>query len=388
MGFLRKTSVSLDIKQTVISLWFRIPASAAAAVLARDTGIYNGFPVMIGTIPLITFGTQQSGDILSVVAVNAGDCPPGFPNYGSDVGSVDSFPEPPTFIGVQFLPSGVGGADDSYGYLTLNIATANTSLMSSIQEISPSGTCNLLPSPEFTFDTFDASSNLENSHENFGNSFLAGPHVTTDEWHHILLSWDIGSECSAVGGDTPSVDTDSQMWCAFDAVNKNESNLPGGCWIGDKDGTGLGDPNSIFSNNAALAIGFAERETGTPSSSSTFSSDLPCDTIWIPGPPTVTRGSSPTGDTETIAPVQLVEMAECLVFTGVTLDTSDADNVAAFVTAGGTPADPGLSRALLGQAPDIEFRKRSDWIAGVNRGTLGTFAKVGTINPYSGIPSL
>lgn len=108
--------------------------------------------------------------------------------------------------------------------------------------------------------------------------------------------------------------------------------------------------------------------------------------------------------------IRQVQMAELQVFTGVTLDTSVEENRRAFINARGEPVDPlyGLEKAhgifgpatpnatpsppikLLGKAPDISLtRKASNWSSGVNLGSAKVgFERTGRIRPVTPDPVL
>ncbi len=390
MGNLTKTTLDLDLKKAVISIWFRIPTEAAEIVLARgNTGA--GFAVLDTVLPLLTFGAQQQGRIYNVTGVDAGECPPTVHHFGSVEGDSYLYPESPSCIGVQY--NDIDGS--SAGQLFVHIQTADNPVLVNIQQLDPTGSCSGPPSFIFTFDSVDGSYIFQSQHDYIAGSarrgaLAGGWDVTPDEWHHALISWDLGAGNSAHGADNDVggvIDTTSTMWCGFDDVNRNGLGLPSN-WVGNVTGDSLGDPNAVLSAGAARAIGLGGTHVfGTPTASVTFTS-VPTSPISIPGPLTLDRATDFLGNDETFDANQLVEMAELQIFSGVTLDTSVLENRRAFVTETGTPAAASLASALLGKAPEVYFHGHTNFKNGTNLGTIGAFTPTGTINPFTPGPSL
>jgi hypothetical protein len=92
-------------------------------------------------------------------------------------------------------------------------------------------------------------------------------------------------------------------------------------------------------------------------------------------------------------------LAELQIFTGVTLDTTLVTARRAFVDADGNPVDPEDAEEFMGKRPEILLHGSSDWIDGLNTGSIGLdnedkivpsgqFTPTGTILEYTPDPSL
>src|SRR5262249_18087171 len=137
--------------------------------------------------------------------------------------------------------------------------------------------------------------------EYFGNSdvqesgSLGGyPDIKADTWHHLLISWDLKSDIS-------------KMWCALDDVNKSGADLPA-----------MNDP-SLGPNDHLSIVPFIYLGTDTPAILSLGLSDVPSALVQLPAPQSAKASdpqSSVPGAIISIAPIQMVELAELQIFSG------------------------------------------------------------------------
>jgi hypothetical protein len=222
-----------------------------------------------------------------------------------------------------------------------------------------------------------------------------GPAVAFDQWHHLLLSWDLGSRNAshgAPGGADPasSVDESSKMYCAIDGQDQSGNNLPA---------FNLGDPNAMVSYLTYQTAG-SPMEPGSGDSTPTnivvggateppsyeviFNNGIQADGIFIPAEPQYARGTGPEGAANvagtSIRPIYRIELAELYIFEGRVF-TSDQVHI---FMGGGIPTD---ARGIIQNYQPTIARAGSsnNWLSGDNTGQLvGDFSRVGTITPYSG----
>jgi hypothetical protein len=254
--------------------------------------------------------------------------------------------------------------------------------------------------------------------------------VTPDEWHHVLLSFDIGGTVSSTGqsaGGSQTVSSTCSMWVSFDDVNYSGDDMPtqGHVYAGDLTGVTPIAPNNIITKNAWNTF---ETSNGTPFSGSFVALTGFQGTTTVSGysalPPTYSFSPTklpcnkqPMGlpaSAEMVDHILNVEMAEFQMFTGVTLDTSVETNRRAFITAKLTPVtsvsaslpvDPTAGvdpTALINPAPPIKLlgkppafalvNRSSNWIRGLNTGTSAKGApsmkSKGKIVPYFPSPKV
>lgn len=198
--------------------------------------------------------------------------------------------------------------------------------------------------------------------------------IVEDAWNHALISFDISGSSSATYPEVSGVFTLSSD-CAFSWALNNVSKVNGSIqpsggsvWSAN----GISDPKIIIPQGLIDYLGGPDGLTGGYSGMTIASSGNP---IGIPS--TVEFGGN----------VRNIQMADVQVFTDVTTDASVTDNLRAFITVTGNPADPALAAALLGKQPEI-LLTGSDWTAGRNKGTIGNFEADGTIFAYSTPPHL
>jgi hypothetical protein len=261
-----------------------------------------------------------------------------------------------------------------------------------------------------------------------GDSPSFGISVIPDEWHHLLLSFDLSISCSTHGvatndteeiraandASSPSVFTDNapKMWIAYDAENKQGRDLsyywPGKGASGEPEKPDDSwDPNEVLSHNAWRIAGAYCAASGTvtnlpfepsvdPETTVVITTGLDAaDYSYISSPLPTDAPMGLPGTTEWVDHIHNVEMAEFQMFTGITLDTTDDTSISAFVDQDGKPVSPTKKQSvdadgnvtgdsgsieLLGKKPEIMLHGQSNWINGNNTGTLGV-DQDGNINP-------
>lgn len=334
MGYLVKSNFPAFSK-AVFSFWFRIPGEVFAIMdligappdypeSNSELALYR--PSLFRIIPCMTFGQPQI--------------------------DIDGRSVQPSFIGIDY------NFGSEFARLACNLQTPVEGGFTSEQPFA---------TPARTPGDFYMSS----------DDSPASMLVTTNAWHHSLISFDISGPASISftgpidvpgGGDIIYHSSSTFTW-AYDDVAKGRNTLgPSGNL------NGLGD-TEIISNCQIFGPTYPGR---------TIPDNSPPDTSTFAG------GFIPAGDFRLPSGGDLsdktrqVQMAKLQVFTGVTLDTSLQASRRAFITADRRPAAPSLGAALLGRAPAIHFDTSKDWIDGRNRGTAGNFTKTGTINTFPG----
>jgi hypothetical protein len=250
--------------------------------------------------------------------------------------------------------------------------------------------------------------------------------VSADAWHHVLVSFDLNGDVHASGNtyqmkygpesyppdiiESRSLDSSCQMWIAFDDIDYGDG-------FTDAD-----NPRAIVTDNAAATynaqtnydffvnyplswqtIGnvpgsgyfYQVDVSGLSTDPPTF--DYTADSIsanaWpvcIPGDPDVADPNEPLVQ---VPPSQLppprsltdvryhVEMAELQIYTDVTVNTEKDTERRLFISADGTPVNPGApdkqntAMYLLRKRPEIMLRGSSAWKRGFNSGSLGVNAQ-------------
>lgn len=391
MGFLR-SSGSVDLKKIIYSDFFFIPEAAAAAARgARKIDLADDRFCMQNFVPLISFGPQRAVTryaIANPVVHDPAAPPVGFQLNYHDGSVAYTTPSGPTFIGVYY-----GGDSGLYpdGSIIVNIQTANSpSLSNVITDI----TAATYEDPDHGGDGWvptrvDGSSFYQQPDCYFGYSSATNFRATTGRWHHLLLSWDVSNGCSAHGNMVPVpddniIDSVSKMWAAFDDVNYNQGDLPAE-WANDVTGTSDWGDNDIVSTTIANWAGVSGDIDD--STSSLAVSSVPSSPICIPGPPSQVYQEN-AGSNVTINSVKVIRKAKPLLFTGITLDTSNEANRRLFITAEGDPADVPAAAEALGKQPFIKFSNGKDFKDGRNTGSGPSFSRTGTINLSSTAPGL
>jgi hypothetical protein len=378
-----------DFNKAVISLWFRVPQKSIAAKIAASN--VSSDPVMSIVIPFVTWGRPQ------------------IPNIDSDSTAIDdqgNGPPNPSYVGLQ-----CDWLRDGLAYLAFHLQTDTFAVVTG----GPIGPPSVMPGSEQEFYAVDTV---------YGNGRVP---VTPDQWHHVLVSFDLSYGCSTVGppatpipgGDPPwgagdfwlndaeGTRINSRLWYAFDDVNYN------GTFLGpyNIDGVG-GDPNGILTRTASNTL-----------------SNLAGSPTCVVSAPNLPAYGAPLGLPAAplyVNDIYKVELAEFLMFTGVSMDTGIEANRRLFITADGKPVNPtptmtplskttvgdpttwepgadasnfassasapgtgGSANKILG-TPVVDFTRSSlNWTTGRNLGSAkGPVVKTGEIKAYFPDPML
>jgi hypothetical protein len=189
-----------------------------------------------------------------------------------------------------------------------------------------------------------------------GNIYANLIPITSDHWHHVLVSVNFNSIFTDVS--FPAGPTVAQIYIALDDKNYTKNEL-------SDDWTG-GGPNDIVPDDA-----FA---SGDGATYSLAGGGVPAGPLGLPGV---------SGDR-----IYHVEMAEFQMWTGLVRDTADVTLRRLFVDDKGKPVPPKKAEAVLG-TPTFRFHPAADWIAGRDTGlNKQTFTTIQPIKRYKPDPSL
>jgi hypothetical protein len=313
----------MDMSKAVISVWFRIPKESADAVRA-EVPPYYPWTVMWGVIPIITWGPQPMAGTGTDTPVYQKALQ--FPSNPIVVHKI-TFEGPPRPVSPSFIGVFVGGKDNNPDaqLLMVNIQTATFAtgkgLYTPVTGWSGTDTGFVLQVPiDSPYLGDPIYINVEYTTTDMSNEYLAlkpdsfgtttSNHVTVafDKWHHLLISWDLN---------------DRKMWCALDDVNLTGRDLP--AW---NDPSAGDNPNQNWSSNE---FGNQPTESRPDVEVTLTKINVPVTPINIPA----AEVKSNEGDTFVITTKNLVkhvELAELLMFTDITLDTSIENNRRLFIT--------------------------------------------------------
>jgi hypothetical protein len=415
MGYL-SLNKTLDMGKATVSLWFRIPSATAAAI--QYLKYLPDFEMFDGIIPILVFGRQRSTLVTTWHYQTVGSYwVRTFPNPPQQVFVYDSLPEgdhegwlAPSFIGVN-----------KNGFLAVHLQTGDVGVSSQTVFSNTNYTTNY---PEFirtvSVTYVDNSAHSFNYPDSLGNDGLStewqgfyaannGFRVAFDQWHHLLISWDIGSQNASHGvywGSSGGVsdkalfvDATSTMYCAIDGIDKKGDELPGMRYSNMRPNETIsygtyniaGKSISIGPSNPPAQIG---GPTAEPTYKVSFSIGIKADGIFIPALPAynisypITIGlpggtdGSEQGQKST-RPIVRVDMAELMIWSGLMLTS---DNASKFISSTGTPTP--FESFPFGQ-PDIKIHGTQAWLRGNNSGHLiGDFSRVGTITPFKPDPQI
>lgn len=374
---------ALSMNKVVISFWFRVPKETAAKVRAATEDFFLEYRVFHGVIPLITWGSQQTTPVSVVEAYDTGAInTSALPIVLSRISGTHAAPLQPSCIGVN-----VGS--EKPALLHVHIQTHAHASGTGLASIATSFTGDLLGTDihsgkpiysNIKYTTEDVSyvvteepEYLGNSDSNTSNSGAGHPDITLDQWHHLIISWELLPHTNM------STSGFCKMWCAIDDVNKNGFDLPAMCFpglmeMGPNDHISWTPSNWQGNTNAFASVDFD-------------SDAVPSNPFRAPGPPSAKRASDDQGGTITIAPIEKVELAELQIFSGVTLDTSEEANRRAFIDferdENGNPirdehgkrnlkpVNPKQAEDLLRKKPAILLHGTTKWQNGKNTGSLG-----------------
>jgi hypothetical protein len=270
-----------------------------------------------------------------------------------------------------------------------------------------------------------------------------GQRIMPDQWHHLLLSFDLTNECVTSGGHTEEtyhtdpithltiidsmsgeeVTSDTagsrtsgacKMWVAFDDVNLIGRNLS--CYWPN----GYGDSNAILPVTGYFTAcdnthDVSSRDYDINGTDSTNISVTPTPSYTFKPAAGDSKPIGLPGSAKFVNSILKVEMAEFQMWIGQTLDTGVEKNRRAFIDykrdANGdpipdkngkltlVPVPPAKAANLLGRIPDVELHKSGNWIKGNNTGTTGAgpdgkpisagqFTPTGVIKKYKPDPSI
>lgn len=442
MGYL-SFGKTISFKKATVSLWFRVPQKTIDAVpLPRIDQYY--IPVFVYKFPLIVFGKQKTGTHYEFkYGVYLGEIygTGGGGVYGNQVNAHPSTHMDVTSIGIRFEYAGGGEAKGtSRLYATLQTADAGVGQATEWSFTGYEWVGSSAPGGTVDIRTFTDNSYMSGKPADlFSVAPLSypsqGPEVTPDDWHHLLLSWDLKGRNSSHGtvedteaGIASFIDSHSTMWCALDGENCAGAELPSN-WIGSADG--VGDPNGICTDWTMKYAGKrgGPEETGPPNVihspivgaprySVQFSEGIKADGIFIPAEPQYTRDLNAEAGfgpgSEPISPIYRIELAELQIFSNVMLTITEK-NIAAFIdfkrdkdgnpikdkdgNSTLKPVPPKQAEKLLGKRPDVLLHGTNNWKKGKNTGSTskdkdgkvlksGQFKPTGTIKKYEPDPSI
>lgn len=453
------------LSQAVISLWFRIPQASIDAAASKP---HQFFDLMISTIPLLTFGepqqqTEMIGNVVNLAGEDASGYDPLGPpiDYGAQLPGVsysagEKHDLNPCFIAVDCsdvtkcvlvfnlqtkgIATGSGGATDAGGESLEPVGQDEVNRLNDLSRTPGSGVTSntfiyydkITKIVTAVFNHWAQASGLDD-HTN--ELLAAKPElfyvktvhpITPDQWHHLLLSFDLSSAI-ATKGPPANVEAGTwwnnvsegttgyaKLWYAIDDVNYSgrETDADGATLYhlgpycvdhdtdrGESPGPRGGDPNGILTQ--------AGWETAFFGSAAVTAGNQPLPTPEYAFSDTVLPVGAELGipaSSQYVDSILRVEMAEFQMFTEVTLDTSVEGNRRAFIDyvrddkgnpivdrAGSStlkPVDPTKgtvddprppAEILLGKRPDILLHTSKNWIAGANTGSTGV-----SIDPESG----
>lgn len=435
MGYL-SLGKTIDLSKATVSMWFRVPKATIDAVPLPRTDQYY-IPVFVHKLPLIVFGKQKTGTHYEYKRGVFLGYTFGTPDSGGVYG--EALHQHTVSMDVTSIGIRLNGT--SRLYVTLQTADAglgqNTEWGHSgyqwVGSHAPGGTVDINTYTDFSHMSGKPADLFSIDPNAFSDQ---GPEITPDEWHHLLLSWDLKGSNSSHGsedGDTSAgkatfIDSYSMMWCALDGRERTGAELPSN-WIGSSDG--IGDPNGICTDWTMKYVGkrggpeaqgppnvIISSASGIPKYSVQFAAGIQSDGIYIPAQPQYSRDFNaeqgfPAGS-EPIRPIYRIELAELQIFSDVALKMT-ANNIAAFIDferdQDGNiildkdgkevlkPVDPKEAEELLGKRPDVLLHGSTKWKDGKNTGSLGAdddgneipsgqFEPTGTIKKYTPDPSI
>lgn len=405
---------SLDMNKVVLSVWLRIPKVSADEIKAITPGFFWGYRVMLGVIPLISWGEQKAVSATGIVSDDTGYVDVSGTPYVTAHTETRTIPQSMSYIGVQ------AGSDVGPPTLEVHIQTKDNPTATGLAFIytgfttdgvdhifndifNSSNPSNGKPVPinfqytgrtDVSYIYTDHPDYLGNSAATSSGTGAGSPALTPDEWHHLLISWELLGH-SNMGGA-------SKMWCAIDDENQTGSDLPA-----------MNDSSYMAPNDHKAWVPYNWDRNDTVSASISISS-IPSDPSRIPGPASITYADGPGGETASREPIVVVELAELQIFTGVTLDTSNEVARRAFIDFpadgenpnddpenkhGMKPVNPQKAEEFMGRRPDVLLHGNTNWQQGKNTGSLGRdsegndietgqFRHVGTITTYKPEPEL
>jgi hypothetical protein len=271
-----------------VAFWVRIPQASVDDYAAKYANVpgFSAFRVFLGAFPIIAWGPQQSGSL-------------------QESSDTISGPMPPSYIGIR-------------------CAFAENTPILEVNLICGSATADGVG--------FEHPPFLSQAPEYFGNGDIAvtdsspgRPQISTDTWHHVLVSWTINSDSNPGGS--------SSMHCLVDGVGV--SKLP--CMT-----PADSSPNAMVGsiiNNVGADDRWVANQTGGKMAS---------DPIVIPS---MNPYSSADGDVDAF---EIIQVADLYVYAGQMLTSAQP-----FIT-NGKPAKASDVVQIMGPASLI-ISGRSNW---------------------------
>lgn len=401
MGFLRFAN-ELDISKATVSVWFRVPQASMDAM--KRWSAQGDFDVFNEVIPIITFGKQRYGTVTDYGPVLVGPylngVITGTPLYASHPSGSRSCPMSPTSIGIELYdtPEGVGSLAvhlqlDEIG--TVSEAAITTTSLEAFRGPAPEDNYDIHTFADFTSVLLPSPDAFGNrGHDNaLGGVPNTGPRVKLDEWHHLLISWDVTAGSSSHGtyhGDSlphlssplsQYVTGTSTIYCAIDNVNKTgQLDLPG-INVPDMPGNAMISKftyDIIYQDTSAAAPSLIPTATviGFPSGRPTYSvtGTITADGIYIPSELEYKMSFGTTSpDEQAHTPIEKVEMAELQIYAGVVIDTGDESLRRAFIdtkvgSTGLYPVKMSIAEEIMGRKADFILHGVGNWKSGKNTG--------------------
>jgi hypothetical protein len=418
MSYLTLSNGIPDFSKAVISLWFRVPKESVKAAAGHMIDQGN-FPLMQSILPLVTFGRPQklkiydeyrhNVGIIHPYPINPNEPDPATTYVTSYYLAGPTYDVDPSYIGISC--GGQGSSGERFwlefhfqmeGYMAFS-STANITTQMDIwsgsdpaapQDAAVPGSGTVALFPNVGQAKIQAADYLNNTQPEYFTVSTANSYKS-DEWHHLLLSFDIGGSVS-VG--TPFASSTCRLWYAIDDMDyRGAENMTPYRDLAGQWGPDTLDPNAILTRNAWVYSGqdpnweypkyYQNHFIGLPQGS--FSGGKIPSTGAAMGIPSSIKYQDG---------IFRVEMAEFQMWTGRTLDTGIKSNRRAFVSEHGEPVDPtgdkddprGPGERLLGKKPEILLHGSGDWEIGYNTGTLGIGADdkplaAGQFKPTGGI---
>lgn len=414
-------SKALSTNKVVMSFWFRIPSKTVALVQSTAPsalvgGGFWGHRVFLTVIPLIVWGEQKTTTVTDFESYDTGAIfVSGTPIFLGRIAGSHSEAVQPSCIGVR-----VGVTDNPWKppVLDVHIQTDVHATGNNLRSIPTSFTGTFLgisQTPDASFgkaiwanveyvmtdvsETVTAEPEyLGNSESTFSGRNTGHPAIEPDEWHHLLISWELVSHSNKDGA--------ARMWCAIDDVNKTGNDLPA-----------INDSSFDMGPNDHLTYTtWSYRGNDDASANVNFEDDsVPSNPFQIPAPPSVQYATDAVGGKGKFNPIATVELAELQIFSGVTLDTSIAEKRRAFIDferdddgkpiedkdgkRSLKPVDPKRAEEVLKKRPDVLLHGNTEWQQGKNTGSLGIdadgkekptgqFKPTGDITKYTPDPSI
>jgi hypothetical protein len=393
MSYLHLSSINMtDTIKGTISLWFRFSKDAVDAAKTHgensrppdygDSAL--GQEIFKATIPLVTFGRPVKEHVYGVNPTS----------WSQVVGgtilrafSFDPIPKPDSPVEPSHIGLVLGEGPDGYdGTVKLKMVFQTATWAQA------RGLNSHITDVHWDPVTFQQYTVIEDiSYFNTGQPavFVVKPtfSVGQDEWHHLLVSFDLSGGVDVVAvtpsytGSDPYGDVRAairsycKVWYALDDANKNgKDNIGEDGWVPQ-------DPNGIVSLVAKHAAYSYDPLPPDPFTSGDFD-DLAEEYHWAASPMPMNNGlMGLPASAEYVDTVYHCELAEFQFFADIALDTNDIKTRRAFIDKDGKPVSPSKKKSesdpqsgsieLLHKKPEVLLHGSGNWIHGNNTGSTG-----------------